>query len=330
MDKTEIDETGQFTKGQIWTILLVSLVTLLLAFFIIPYLVTTKSWLWHYDDATGVMGDTIGGIAGPIIGLTGVILTFIAFYIQYKANQIQLKSLKDQFNFAVKNDRQTKVQQVENNFFRMIDYHNQNVNQLKIPNLNTSKNDIFEGRRAFVQFKIQIHRLLKLVNDVNIENDLNLNKDQILDITYIVFYYGIEGSWINFIIEKLNGYKDNKLIAEKIAEKINSTTFFKLGRTNQTNLSTYFRNMYNALKLIDDNEILNNKEKTSIIKIYRAQLSNPELYVIFFNILSRFGKKWKEKDYVNKYEFLKNIPKHYCDDYEPNKYFSILFEDEEY
>jgi len=330
MDKSEIDDTGQFTKGQIWTILLVSLVTLLMAFFIVPYLVTNKSWLWHYDDSTGVMGDTIGGIAGPIIGLIGVILTFIAFYIQYKANQIQLKSLKDQFDFAIKNDRQTKVQQIENNFFRMIDYHNQNVNQLKIPNLDTSKNDISEGRRAFVQFKIQIHRLLKLVNDVNIENNLNLNKDQILDITYIIFYYGIEGSWINFIIEKLNRYQNNKLISEKIAEKINSNTSLKLGRTNQTNLSTYFRNMYNALKLIDDSEILNDKEKNNIIKIYRAQLSNPELYVIFFNIQSRFGKKWKENNYVNKYEFLKNIPKNYCDDYEPNQYFSITFEDDEY
>jgi hypothetical protein len=31
-------------------------------------------------------GDTIGGILNPIIGLMGVLLTFLAFYVQYQAN----------------------------------------------------------------------------------------------------------------------------------------------------------------------------------------------------------------------------------------------------
>jgi len=330
MINKESDNYKQFTKVQIWSIVIVSILTIAIAFFIVPYLVTNKSWFWEYNDKTGVMGDTIGGIAGPIIALVGVILTFIAFYIQYKANQIQLKSLRDQSDFAIKNDRQTKIQQIESNFFRMIDFHNQNVNQLKIPNLDISKTDISEGRRAFVQFKIQIHRLLKIVNEVNTENKFMLNNEEILDITYIVFYYGIEGSWTNFIVEKLNRYNNNVKIVEKISEKININPNLKLGRTNQTNLSTYFRNMYNAIRLIDDNELLYEKEKKFIIKIYRAQLSNPELYLIFFNILSRFGKKWKEHNLINKYEFLKNIPKNYCDNYEPKNYFNFEFEEDEY
>jgi len=94
-------------------------------------------------------------------------------------------------------------------------------------------------------------------------------------------------------------------------------------------LSAYFRNMYNAIKLVDDNKFLNTNEKKDLIKIYRAQLSNPELYVLFFNLMSRFGKKWKEKKYVINYSFIKNIPKGYCDGYEPNDYFEMTYEDDE-
>ncbi|MGE0637939.1 MAG: putative phage abortive infection protein [Bacteroidia bacterium] len=319
-----------FTKNQILIVTISSILFIAVAFFLIPYLVTNKSWWWAYDDTTGVIGDTIGGIVGPFVGFVGVVLTFFAFYIQYQANQIQVKSLKEQSDLATKSDRQIKVQHLESNFFRMIEYHNQNVNQIKITNLDSTKTDISEGRRAFVQFKIQIHRLLPIVNAVNSENELKLTREQILDITYIIFYYGIDGSWVNFITEKLSRYPNSSLIAAKVAEKISKTSNLKLARTNQTNLSTYFRNMYNAIKLIDQNEILTEKEKQNLIKIYRAQLSNPELYVIFFNILSRFGKKWIDKDYIIKYELLKNIPKNYCDGYEPSDYFKILYEDDEY
>lgn len=318
------------TKSQMLSILISSVSFILVAFLLIPYLLTNYSWGWAYNDKTGVIGDTIGGIVGPIIGFVGIILTFMAFYIQYKANQIQILAFREQSDLASKSERQIKVQQIESNFFRMIDYHNQNVNQIKISNLDKTKTDISEGRRAFVQFKIQINRLLPIVNNVSIENDFGLNQEQILDITYIVFYYGIEGSWVNFIAEKLSRYNNSSLIAVKIAEKIVKEPTLRLARTNQTNLSTYFSNMYSALKLIDENEILNEKEKKDLIKIYRAQLSNPELYVIFFNAISRFGKKWEKRNFINKYEFLKNIPKNYCDGYEPSTYFQMQLEDDEY
>ncbi len=48
-----------------------------------PFLLTQYSFL----DLTkkGEIGDTIGGTMAPFIGLAGVILTFIAFYVQYEA-----------------------------------------------------------------------------------------------------------------------------------------------------------------------------------------------------------------------------------------------------
>lgn len=45
---------------------------------------------------TGQIGDTIGGITAPIFGLIGFILVYLSFKEQFKANQIQIESLKQQ------------------------------------------------------------------------------------------------------------------------------------------------------------------------------------------------------------------------------------------
>ena len=256
-------------------------------------------------------GSFLGGFIGTIFSILSVLL--LIYTILYQNNE-------------------SKKSALETNFFRMIDYHNQNVNQLKIANLDTlKKDDIYEKRRAFVQFKIQIHRLFEIVNDIVKEKDYNLNHKQIADIVYVVFYYGIDGSWVNFIESKFKRYAPiHKELAKEIQDRINQNPNLKIGRTNQTNLSTYFRNMYNAIKLIDETKILEKREKKELITIYRAQLSNPELYVIFFNVLSRFGRKWNEKKYITKYELIKNIPHDYCDGYTPNDYFPMKYEDDEY
>lgn len=160
------------TSRQYVMIAIICLGTILCAFFLVPFFVTTKTGLWTYDSNTGVIGDTIGGIAGPIIGIVGIAATFLAFYMQYSANKMQSKSIANM-------DHQTKISNLENHFFRMIDYHNQNVSQFNIPNIDRRKADISEARRAFVQFKIQIKRLLKIVQDINIENQLWLfEKDE--------------------------------------------------------------------------------------------------------------------------------------------------------
>ncbi len=256
-------------------------------------------------------GDFFGGFVGTIFSILSVFLLIYTILHQNK---------------------ESKKTALETNFFRMIDYHNQNVNQLKIPHLDSTRRDDFsEGRRAFVQFKIQIHRLFEIVREVKNEKYYQLTEEQIADIVYIIFYYGIDGSWVSFIESKLERYAPiSNELASNIQAKINLNPNLKIGRTNQTNLSTYFRNMYNAIKMVDESKFLAESEKKELIKIYRAQLSNPELYVLFFNVLSRFGKKWKENKYITTYQLLKNIPHNYCDNYIPNDFFPMEYEDDEY
>ena len=217
------------------------------------------------------------------------------------------------------------------NFYRMLEFHNDMVKQLSVAHINTTKPERSNGRRAFVVFKLQIHHLLELIEGLNTGEKWDLNKDQILRIVYMIFYYGIDRQWIEFLQDKIKEDIDPDLlkkILDKIVDEIEKNELkWKLGRTNQTSLSSYFRNMYNLIKLIDNDKYLSKQEKKDLITIYRAQLSNPELYVLFFNLRSYFGKKWNNKGYVERYELLKNIPKNHCDGYNPEYYYKkIRFE----
>lgn len=211
------------------------------------------------------------------------------------------------------------------NFYRMLEFHNDMVKQLSVAHIKTTKPERSNGRRAFVVFKIQIDRLLVLIEGLNTGEKWDLNKDQILRIVYMIFYYGIGRQRIEFLQDKIKEDIDPDLlkkILDKIVDEIEKEELkWKLGRANQTSLSSYFLNMYNLIKLIDNDKYLSKQEKKDLITIYRAQLSSPELYVLFFNLRSYFGKKWNNKGYVERYELLKHIPKNYFDEYNPEDYY---------
>lgn len=47
----------------------------------------------NFASYTGPLGDTIGGIAGPILNLTGLVVVYFSFREQLRANQIQMDAL---------------------------------------------------------------------------------------------------------------------------------------------------------------------------------------------------------------------------------------------
>lgn len=253
-------------------------------------------------------GSFFGGFIGTLFAITSTLLILVTL---------------------IKQNLENKKSQTGSNFFKMLDYHTENVKQLSISHIDpTKKEDKIEGRRAFVIFKLQLIELFGVVNKIKNDLKLELTNEEIIDIVYVSFYYGIDKDWEKFTENKLSRYKRGNEIAKLLLEAKNSHSK-KIGRTNQTSLSSYFRNLYNAVKLIDSDEYLTIAEKKQYIKILRAQLSNPELYVFFFNIVSRFGKKWKENRYIETYELIKNIPLDYLGDYNPKDYFSMTYEEDE-
>ena len=132
------------------------------------------------------------------------------------------------------------------------------------------------------------------------------------------------------MMEYLKDYDDTERLVDVIIAKLDSEKKYILTRPNQNYLSVYFRNMYNAIKMIDGSKLFTEEEKLEYVKMLRAQLSNAELYILFFNVISRFGKKWVDNNYIVKYQLIQNIPSKYCDGYNPKDYFpEVKFDDEE-
>lgn len=214
----------------------------------------------------------------------------------------------------------------------MLDFHNEIVKNLNIKHIDENKPKS-EGRRAFGVFRVQLIRLLEIVKKIDKELMLNLSKREQIDLGYLIFFYGIDERWQNLLELKIKKNYSKNFVTKllKIRKEIIEKEKINIGRTNQTSLSAYFRNMFNALKLVNDNKLMNFEEKKRLIKIFRAQLSNPELYVLFLMVVSRFGKKWLEvnKNLVLKYEFIKNLPLDYCGEYSPKEFFEMVYEEEE-
>ena len=69
-----------------WPLAIAALVTILAGCFA-PLVFTLPSSIDFTN--TGQIGDTIGGTMSPFVGIAGVIMTFVAFMMQVRANEIQ-------------------------------------------------------------------------------------------------------------------------------------------------------------------------------------------------------------------------------------------------
>lgn len=92
---------------------------------------------------------------------------------------------------------------------------------------------------------------------------------------------------------------ENRFKEEDIASSIYDEIYDKYG--NQ--LGHYFRALYHIISYVDDSNIGNKK---MYIDIIQSQLSNSELYILFYNGISRYGKK-RMYPLLEKYGILENV-----------------------
>lgn len=89
------------TKIISWVCVVLSVLLILFGCFA-PSLLTGNSQSSRFDfTETGQIGDTIGGTMGPFVAIAGVLMTFIAFLMQVRANELQRDQLKKSFNLSL-------------------------------------------------------------------------------------------------------------------------------------------------------------------------------------------------------------------------------------
>lgn len=116
-----------FWKSFSWFLLLVIFICCL------PWLLAKHAWIDF--SSTGEIGDTIGGIMGPFVAIAAAGLTFIAFWVQYKANIQQRHDIS--------------IERFESNLFEMIHVQQEITNGLSVKDPTDGVDNTIKGRDVF-------------------------------------------------------------------------------------------------------------------------------------------------------------------------------------
>ncbi len=327
-----------------------------LAIFIIPALFTIKTFLPSFKE-TGQIGDTINGIAGPFIALTAAILTYLAFYMQYKANRIQIRQFKEQkkqfekqlteeksqfekqlteekSRFSIQLDIQAKTEKkarFENKYFELVRFHRANMEEMNI-------GDKVFARKCFIRMYYEF----KFCFDTSFEycNQLpdSIAKD-LIDLTafsYKIFFFGIgelSESQYNFnesekalfklvkvVLKKIQSQYEEKIttkdrsypydLAELIGNKpMNFEGYYYPFDGHVSRLAHYYRHLFHTVKFVvkQDEKLILYDEKLDYLQTIRAQLSNHEQVMLYYNAISGLGEAWFKNEYFTKYKMIHNL-----------------------
>lgn len=268
-------------------------------------------------ERSSMLGAFLGGVFTPILTTFSTLLLLISL---------------------VRQGRERSRDRLREQFFKMVEYHNGRVARFALEARSGRVGDpMLRGEYVFVELKRQIYTIYQEVQDLPDEwfaysrveaSSVRRRLLERMDTAYIIFYYGLDAGWLDFIKQELiyvlPQHREEAVVrlAERLAGHVR--------RVNQTVLSSYFRNMYGAVSLVDDSALFDVEEKRALVSTYRAQLSNPELYVLVFNLASRFGTKWEEARFVYKYELIKNIPTGYIEGVDLRTLFDIRYEEDDY
>lgn len=186
----------------------VKYVTIILLFavgliFIMPYLLTRPTIFGiEFNNSTGVIGDTIGGITTPIVGLLGAYLVFLGFKIQIRTNKEQFKALREQRDDSIKSSNYSQIKD-------LIDLSYYTLNKIKIE-IGDKK---YVGKEIFNSF-IQTNRkytIQKFLEHIDMDLYMTFTLDFSHQAVLVSRYYS-----------KSDSFKLTELGKEIITEELNN------------------------------------------------------------------------------------------------------------
>lgn len=311
-------------------------VILLILIFCSPYLFTQFNFVnWDLEE-TNKIGGTLGGIMGPFIAIIAAYLTFIAFWVQYKANKKQRKDIR--------------LERFENKFYELLRLHKENVNEVRKIN---KDGVVKEGRQLFNtmyrEFEL-CHKLILAINK-NENGDSNGRDKYFIEMAYNLFYFGVGQGAMNILTEKYY----NDLVAKDVIERLqecqenyhnnktlhNAKLEIPIPDDAPLILHTdvppfhgyiighYYRHLYQTVKYVEAQTFLDEKQKYSYVKTLRAQLTDYEQVMLYYNVISGFGNEWisiknkEEYSMLIRYKLIHNAPLRLLDlahDLSPHKH----------
>lgn len=219
----------------------------------------------------GQFGDFISGLVGSLWALAGVILFYVALHDQREDIRINRKALHNQIENLKLQTIEFKDQKIELQESRKI-YKEQSE---------TAKQQRFEN--TFFNL-LTLHH--EIINSITFGTNEQWVKREFFKNCYIEYRRETRNEGIH--------PTDYSLLNEKYF------TFFK---KYQSELGNYFRNLYNIIKFVNESDI---EDKHKYVNFLRAQLSNYELLMMFYNCHYSLGRA-KFRPLIIEYSILKHV-----------------------
>jgi uncharacterized membrane protein len=315
-------------------------------------------WIWNWlalndypNDVRGTHGDMFGAVNAIFSGLAfaGIIISLYLQRIDLKNQQQQLELNYEEVKqtnreFKIQNDT-LQIQKFENQYYKMIDLHKSNVNEIIIPFFDSkeatnssrdnkkielqsavSKLRELAGKKGFVDMVQEIEYCLKIAHEVLSSQELNYKEKDINEFAYSIFFFGVysdvkrsekihqdfQDQIIRVIKKEQSDYKKSLISGANQKVKTRYVPF----QGHESRLGHYFRHLFQTVKYVvmqEDNGLIEYVETRQYLRVLRAQLSNSEQQLLYFNYICGFGANWdklgdKGYQFLTKYRMIHNMP----------------------
>lgn len=289
-----------FKDNNLKKVLFFALMTALLA--IVVVLAIDLYFYFSPDDNSitpGEFGDFFGGTLNPIF----TFLTFLGLIVTIVLQQNELRLARTEFE---KTSDALRTQAIETTFFNILDLHH-NI----IDNLRVDIREITSGDRNPLPTSLIVKKVTHQDGTVT-KDTIKSPKDDTeerLPVDFSKFdneniFKGRE------VFSVIIHYISQKNISKKNKAPDIVRNYRKIQVLYNDVLGHYFRNLYQALKLIDkyDEDFLTLEKKKKYASILRSQLSTKELALLFINCLDGVSDNGEFKNLLIEYAMLEHLP----------------------
>ena len=117
--------------------------------------------IWQDRTLLGMAGEFLGGTVGSIWALAGVILFFLALIYQKRELVLQRMELHESRKIMQDQSRTIAIQQFENTFFQLLNFHINAANQIRSTKINPKAKSLNAFEEIYLEFKQETDRLKK-------------------------------------------------------------------------------------------------------------------------------------------------------------------------
>ena len=189
-----------------------------------------------------------------------------------------------------------------------------------------------EFRYAFFLIKEVYEKLEKNKKLSREYSDIELTK-----LAYIFFYAGVSSNYDHVTNAMTNDEEFESVLFDKVKEEIT-----KVNRTHKENLENhfiseiklpglgsattpksyrpysghmpvlghYYRHLYQTVSYVvkQDEKLITHEDKLEYLRTLRAQLTDHEQVLLYYNAIVDFGEEWIINSFFTKYKMIRNLP----------------------